>query len=149
MPDWPPATPPETKFRDYIHTMMKRMVEVKTAPWQHQLLMREMQQPTAACRELVEGYFRSEFQVLLGILDEMLPPNTPEHKRHQVGFSVVGQCVHYKVAHHVIAMLIDEDELKEHYGSQQIAEHITEMCLAALGAVTPLASNVRTLGADS
>ena len=149
MPDWTPSTPPETKLRDYIHTMMKRMVEVETAPWQPLLLMREMQQPTAACLELVQGYFRAEFQLLLGILDEILPSDTPQHKRHQIGFSVVGQCVHYKVGRHAIAMLIDEDELKEHYGTEQIAEHITEMCLAALGVVPLPVGSVRPLGADS
>ena len=138
MPEWPSETRPETKLRDYIHTMMKRMVEVKTAPWQHHLLMREMQQPTAACLELVEGYFRTEFRILLGILDEILPADTPQHRRHQIGFSVVGQCVHYNVGRHVIAMLVDEDELEEYYGTEQVAEHITEICLAALGLAPPL-----------
>ena len=149
VPDWPPGTQPETKLRDFIRTMMKRVVEVKTAPWQTLLLMREMQQPTAACRELVQGYFRTEFRILSGILDEILPSDTPQHKRHQIGFSVVGQCVHYKVGCHVIAMLIDEDELREHYGTEQIADHITEMCLAALGVVPPLAGTTGPLGADS
>ena len=141
VPDWPPGTQPETKLRDFIRTMMKRVVEVKTAPWQTLLLMREMQQPTAACRELVQGYFRTEFQILLDILAEILPSDTPQYRLHQIGFSVVGQCVHYKVGRHVIAMLIDEDELKEHYGTEQIAEHITEMCLAALGLVPPLGAS--------
>ena len=149
VPDWPSGTQPETKLRDFIHAMMKRMVEVKTAPWQHHLLMREMHQPTAACRELVQGYFRTEFRILLDILDEILPSDTPQHRRHQIGFSVVGQCVHYKVGGHVIAMLIDEDELKEHYSTEQIAEHIAEMCLAALGVVPPLVGNTRELGANS
>jgi TetR/AcrR family transcriptional regulator, regulator of cefoperazone and chloramphenicol sensitivity len=140
VPDWPLGTSPETKLRDFISTMMKRMLEVRTAPWQIHLLMREMQQPTAACRELVQGYFRSEFRILLGILDEILPSGTPQHKRHQIGFSVVGQCLHYRMGHHVIAMLVDEEELKEHYGTDQIAQHISEMCLAALGLVPPLAA---------
>ena len=143
VPDWPPGTPPETKLRDFIHTMMKRMIEVRTAPWQIHLLMREMQQPTAACRELVQGYFRTEFRLLMGILDEILPPDTPKHRRHQIGFSVVGQCVHYRMGHHAIAMLVDEEELKEHYGTDQISEHISEMCLAALGLAPPLAAGVK------
>jgi AcrR family transcriptional regulator len=148
VPDWPAGTPPATKLGDFIHTMMKRNIEVQTAPWQIHLLLREMQQPTAACRELVQGFFRAEFDLLLGILDEILPAETPEHKRHQIGFSVVGQCVHYRMGRHAIAMLVDEEELREHYGADQIAEHVSEMCLAALGLVPPLAAGVKPLSAE-
>jgi AcrR family transcriptional regulator len=142
VPDWPLGTPPATKLRDFIHTLMKRMIEVRTEPWQIHLLMREMQEPTAACRELVQGFFRKEFHRLLEILDEVLPAETPQHRRHQIGFSVVGQCVHYRMGQHAIAMLVDEEELKEHYGAEQLAEHISELCLAALGLVPPLGAEV-------
>ena len=139
VPQWSPGTPPATKLKDFIFTMMRRMVEVNTAPWQTRLLMREMAEPTTACEELVRDCFRVEFDLLLQILDEILAVETPRHKRHQIAFGVIGQCVHYRTGRHAIALLVEEDELKKYYTTEQLAEHISQMCLAALGLAPPLA----------
>jgi AcrR family transcriptional regulator len=134
---WPPGTPPEVKLRDYIEAMLARMLSERT-PWQRQLMMREMLAPTFACRELVQVNIRARFGQLLEILDEILPPDCPAHRRHQIGFSVVGQALYYHVASDVVTMLIGEEERAAHYGIDQLADHITQFCLAALGLVPPL-----------
>ncbi len=138
LPDWPAGTSPETKLRDFIRTMMTRMVVLEKAPWQVQLMMREVLQPTAACREMVQDYFRPQFELLLDILDEVLPSDTPQDKRQKVGFSIIGQCVFYRLAGDVVGLLLDEEELHEHYRVNQLADHIAQMSLAALGLVPPL-----------
>ncbi len=133
MPQWSQETPPAERLRGFIRTLTARMVALQEAPWQVQLMMREVLQPTSACKELVQEYFRPHFNLLLGILDEILPDDTPQHRRHQIGFSIVGQIVHYRLAGDVVGMLVGEDELKEHFTIEQLAKHVADFSLAALG----------------
>lgn len=137
--EWPPGTPPEVKLREYIRGMLRRMLS-KRAPWQRQLMFREMLSPTVAVRELVRTYIRARFSQLLDILDEILPPETPEHERHQTAFSVIGQAMHYHVAGEVVTLLVGEEQQGAHYQPDELADHITRFTLAALGLAAPLAS---------
>lgn len=136
---WPKGTPPTTKLREFIQTLITRMVGLEEAPWQARLMLREILQPTAACKELVDDYFRPHFDRLLGILDEILPADTPPHRRRQIGFSIVGQCVYYRVAAEVVAMMVPEDELSRNYKVENLTEHIWQFSLAALGLGPPYA----------
>src|SRR5262245_326287 len=79
MPAWPSGTPTATKLRSFIHTTLTRMLSTEQSPWQVRLMQREIFQPTSACKELVEEYFRPHFELLLGIIDEAVPPDTPLH----------------------------------------------------------------------
>lgn len=132
LPDWPPGTPPQQKLRDFIHTILMRMIGVEDEPWQARLMMREILQPTAAAQQLVQQYFRPHLEKLLSILDEMLPGETPLARRHQLAFSVIGQCLFYRFNRRIIHLLISPDELKRHYGPHQLADHISDVTLAAL-----------------
>jgi len=133
LPEWPEGTAAREKLRDFVRTMVERMIGVRRADWQMQLMMREILQPSAACRELVERYFRPQFELLLNILDEMLPPRTTYHRRAQIAFSLVGQCLYYHVARDVVAMLVPEEERQRNFSTAQLADHITEVMLASLG----------------
>lgn len=144
---WPPGTSPVAKLRDHIRTMVAHMLSERT-PWQRQLMMREILNPTVACRELVQVYFRVRFGQLLEILDEVLPPEVPPHKRQQTAFSIVGQGVFYHVANEVVTLLVGEEERAGHFGNEQLAEHITEFSLAALGLGPPLGEG-RQAGPES
>ena len=144
MPEWSNETPSETKLSDFIRTMTTRMVGLDHAPWQVRLMVREVLQPTAACEGLVREYFRPHFDLLLSILDEILPADTPLPTRHQIGFSIIGQCVHFRVAGQVVALMVGENELTQHYSVDQLAQHVTRFSLAALGLSKPLGSNVGT-----
>jgi len=141
-PAWSPGTPPEQKLKDFVLATLRRMLGVK-ANWQRQLMMREILKPTSACKELVESHFRGRFDVLLGILDEMLPADTPLHKRHQIGFGILGQCLHYRVAGEIVTMLVGEEESAEHYSPEELAETISQVALAALGLGPTLSENRR------
>jgi AcrR family transcriptional regulator len=137
-PEWSADVEPETKLYQFVRTLLVRVLSVDAAPWPTRLMMREILDPTAACKELAQEFFRPEFEMLLGILDEMLPSGTPDLQRRQLGFSVVGQCVFYRLAGGVVAALVDEAELSEHYGAEKLARHITQGTLAALGRTAPL-----------
>jgi AcrR family transcriptional regulator len=137
-PQWAQGVAPEIKLRQFVQTLLVRMLSANTAPWSTRLIMREILDPTSACKELAQEFFRPEFEMLLAILDEMLPADTPDYRRRQIGFSVIGQCVFYRLAGGVVAALVDEGELSQRYTAHDLANHITHLTLAALGRKPPL-----------
>ncbi len=133
MPSWPPDANPMEKLTGYIRTMVTRLVGLDTAPWPTRLLTREVLRPTSACRDLVEEFFRPQFDSLLEILDEIVPAATPPHQRQQLAFSIVGQCLFYRVAGGVVTMLVKPADVERHYDVEQLAQHIAWFTLSALG----------------
>ena len=138
MPQWPAGTPTAIKLRSFIHTILTRICGTAEAPWQVRLMQREVMQPTSACRELVEEYIRPHFELLQQIVGEAVPPDAPLHTRRQIAFSVIGQCLHYRMAENVIEMLVPAEELASRYTTDLLADHIAAFSLAALGLAPPL-----------
>jgi AcrR family transcriptional regulator len=143
MPQWPPGIPPADKLRQFVRTMLTRMVGVEQAPWQARLMMREVFQPTSACRELAEEYFRPQFELLLSIVGELVPKEMPFHERRRIADSVIGQCLHYRMAGDVLRLMVPANELEAHYKPEQLAAHIAEFSLAAMGAAPPVGQRSR------
>jgi len=133
LPEWPPGTPPEAKLRDFVRTMLGRVLLADEVPWQARLMAREMLQPSGAVREVAEEIIRPNDDLLVAILSEMLPEGTPPHRVQQLVFSVVGQCVFYRVGRPIFEMLVPEGQWREHYTQAQLADHIADVILAALG----------------
>lgn len=131
-PRWNQDTPPEDKLRGLIRTMLTRMIGGATTPWEQRLMFREVLKPTSACRELAEEYFRPHFDLLLRVLSELLPEDVSSLKLRQIGFSVVGQCLHYRIARPVVEMLTPPEEC-ELLNLDRIVEHVSEFTLAAIG----------------
>src|SRR5438067_7023582 len=94
-PEYPAGTPAVERLRGFIRTMVQRMV-AEPDPSATQVMMREMAKPTEACVEVVREYIRPIADILVGILDELLPPGTPHAAHYLTGFSIVGQCLFYK-----------------------------------------------------
>ncbi len=138
MPVWPVDLPAAEKIRSFVRTLLSRMLDSEQAPWQVRLMLREILQPGAATKELVHGYFRPHVELLAGVLAEVLPPETPFDRRQKIVFSIIGQCLHYRVAHDVVRALVPEEALRSHFSTEQLAEHITQFSLAALGLAPPL-----------
>jgi AcrR family transcriptional regulator len=136
--DWPEGTPPEKKLRDFIHRLVEHLLGVHASPWQERLFVRELLDPTPAFRELVREHFRVGFGQLQGILDEILPADTPRHKRDQIGLSIIGQCVYYRSSRNILPLIVGEEELQAYYGIDELAEHIAHVSLAALGRAPPV-----------
>lgn len=134
LPDWPPGTPAEQRLRDFITVMVRRVLELESSSWSVRLMMREVLEPTGICRDIVEQYLGPLFQALIEILRELLPDSTPMHRLRKVAFSVVGQCLYYRFANEVFHLLVHPLERAEHFQPDQLAEHIADLTLAALGA---------------
>ena len=129
---WPEKASPQQKLNSFIHNLLARMTGDREYSWQTRLMMREMLQPSIACKPLAEDFIRPQHDRLLAILDELLPAAVPDHRREQIAFSVVGQCMLYRVAREFVALLVPDEMRAEHFGAEQLAEHVTSFSLAAL-----------------
>lgn len=138
LPQLPPGMPPDEKLRFFIRNLLERMIDPNRPAWHSQLMLREMAQPTKACEALVEGYIRPMANVLLSILDEIVPQTTANEDRFLIGFSIVGQCLFHKV-HKPVAKLLVGEPTYEAYTVERLADHIARYSLAALGYAEPFA----------
>ncbi|MBL9094599.1 MAG: CerR family C-terminal domain-containing protein [Planctomycetaceae bacterium] len=136
-PTWPAGTPAEQKLRDFIFATLCRMIGRNERGWEFRLMLREITQPTGACEELVRDYIRPHFELLQSILAELLPASTPDIQRRRIGFSIIGQCLHYRVAEPILRWLLPPAEFEQNT-PEQLADHIACFTLAALGYGPPL-----------
>jgi AcrR family transcriptional regulator len=132
LPIWDDSTPAEVKLRGFVGVLLERMLGDDQAPWHAQLMLREIARPNLACEELVRDYIRPHFEVLKGILRELLPVDVSEERLALTAFSVVGQCLFYRVARPVVSMLLGDDR-SDRLTTGLLADHITGVMLAALG----------------
>ena len=132
LPDLDRLVVPPEKLRAFVHTITARMAGIDEAPWQTQLLMREVLSPTEACRSLVEEYFRPMMSVLLDIIQEIVPASVTASRRQQIAFSIVGQCVFYRAASDVVSLMVPKEDLKHNYSIEQLADHIADVAIASL-----------------
>ncbi len=130
MPHWPDGTPPEQKLRTFIGVVLTRMLEAHAQPWQMQLLVRELSQPTAAGVELVREFIRPVYEFLWSILREMLP-DVSDERLHLISISIVGQCFYLRVGRKVLSLVVGEEEFQT-YDTERLIEHITDFSLAAV-----------------
>ena len=147
MPEWSADTPPSEKLAMFVLTLMRRMLGEQGDPWQTRLVVREIMEPTKACEEMVQEAFRPVFEMLIGILAEMMPPETPRHELHKLALSLIGQCFYYRSNEKILNMLIPTEELQEHFALEQLAHHITAVMLAAMGQRPPL--GIHSVGSQS
>ncbi|MEX1039910.1 MAG: CerR family C-terminal domain-containing protein [Pirellulaceae bacterium] len=133
-------TPPtEGDPREWLYRFVFSMVSLSMeahdrADPHHMLLMREIANPTEALEGIVREFIEPHFNMLNAILEPLLPPDTPSLKRKMFGFSVIGQCIYYKMAAPIIPMLLTEEE-REQLDAEQIARHITDVVLTSLDAL--------------
>jgi len=139
-PRWSADTPPATKLREYVHGLLTRLLDQRRPSWHAQLMAREITDPTNACRALVESYIRADFEVLDEILSELLPPGTSDTDRHLVAFSVVGQCLHFKIHRPIAIFLVGEEEIASH-DIERLTEHVAHFSLAAVGKQPPVCAD--------
>jgi AcrR family transcriptional regulator len=131
------AAGPAEQLRSFIHHFLTRVLAINhPQDWRHRLMLREMLQPTSASDVLVRESIRPHFEQLQQVMRQFCP-NADERKLNALTFSVIGQCLHYKMARPVTERLIGP----EAFGAldlEFLTDHITSFCLAALGSIPPL-----------
>jgi AcrR family transcriptional regulator len=131
LPSWPEGTPARQKLRDFVRMFLNRVAVDHEPAWHGQLIMREMLLPTKACLEFVTDHVRPTFEVMRQILRELLPSHVSEQTRVLIGFSVVGQILHYRSARPVLVMLVGAETFQS-FDVETLTDHITEFSLAAI-----------------
>ena len=131
----PPA--PTERLRSFIHDFLCRVLAIHhPEDWRHRLMLREMLHPTLASDVLIREAIRPKFERLQGILREFCP-DADERKLNALAFSVIGQCMHYRMGRPIAERLIGRDSF-ESLDLDFLTDHITSFCLAALGCTPPL-----------
>jgi AcrR family transcriptional regulator len=127
---------PAEQLRVYIHHFLANVLAMnQNDTWHTKLMLREILCPTAACEALVREAIRPRFDRLLGILRGVCPL-AGERRLFALAFSVIGQCLHYKMARGVTERLIGSDAFAA-LDLDFLTDHITSFTLAALGLGTP------------
>jgi AcrR family transcriptional regulator len=136
-PDPVPGVPATTQLRGFIRTMVDRMLRPQRASALI-LIMRELSQPSQACAEVVREYIQPIAARLQGILDQLMP-EAPYARKFMTAFSIVGQCMEYRLHRPVMMLLMGEENFKK-ITAEQIAEHIAEFTLKGLGGTAETAA---------
>ncbi len=124
--------PAEQRLRRRIQLLLLRLLSDQDEDsWETQLMMREMQQPTAVFEQVVRQYFRPLFSEISEILAQLTLPGTKMEVCHRLAFSVVGQCLYYRIGRQAIRLLVSERERAEFHQHDALVEHITSVTLAA------------------
>jgi len=132
--DFPADSQPAEQLRYFIHHFLENVLAINDPEdWRHRLILRELLHPTAASDVLIREVIRPRFERLEQIVQRFCP-DADERKRHALAFSIIGQCLHYRMARPFAERLIG----REAFGALDLdflTEHITTFCLAALGAL--------------
>lgn len=128
----PADASPEDRLREFVSTFLTRMLSEDAQPWQHRIMTREMLSPTDACKEITEEQFRPVFERLIDVIAELAPAGASRMVCRRYGFSIVGQCIHYKLAGPIIDLLTPPEELTQQRDIPALTSHIVDMTLAAL-----------------
>lgn len=129
--DYDPKAKPEENLRLFLRTLLSRVLGVNAQAWQSQLMMREVLDPTEACRDMVESFIRPQLNQLQEILRPLLPSGLSRAERTQIAFSIIGQVLFYRFAGKV-AELLTANQSRTHYDIAHLEEHILRFSLAAL-----------------
>ncbi len=123
---------PALRLRSFIHHFLGRVLSMnRPEDWQHRLMLREMIAPTTFSEILVREGIRPRFERIKALMAEICP-EADDRRLNVLVFSVIGQCLHYKMARRITERLIGH----EGYGAldlEFLTDHITSFCLAALG----------------
>jgi AcrR family transcriptional regulator len=123
---------PVEQLRRFIHHFLSNTLAVdRSGGWHHALMLRELHRPTAACRTLVDQVIRPKFERLTRILTQ-LRPDLEGRSLAATAFSVIGQCLHYRMARPIAERLIGTEAFAQ-LDADFLSDHITEFTLKALG----------------
>ena len=137
-PEAMPDLTPGEDLRHYVGAFLSNVVALQSSTWHQTLMLREMVNPTRASEALVRESIRPRFERLSGIL-RRLCPEADERRIQALAFSVVGQCLHYKLTRSIAERLVGAEAFGR-LDLDYLTDHVTRFTLAALGAAPPFHS---------
>ena len=131
-------------LREYVATFLSNVVALESPTWHQTLMLRELVNPTRASEALVREAIRPRFELLSTIL-RRLCPGADERRIHALAFSVVGQCLHYKLTRPISERLVGVEAFGR-LDRAYLTDHITRFTLAALGKACPIGTEFEDAG---
>lgn len=128
------------RLRLFIAGFMRKLMDPGRPNWHAKLISREMIEPTGVLDMMIEKSIRPQFELLCGIVAEMLsvPVETPP--TYLCAASVLGQCLHYHHTREVTTRLCPGFYNDPGVGSE-LTEHIMAFSLHAIrGVASDIAS---------
>ena len=120
------------RLRGFIRHFLERVLAMnRPEDWQHRVMLREMLAPTPFSEVLVREGIRPRFERLKSLMREICP-EADDRRLNVLVFSVIGQCLHYKLARRITERLIGEEGYQA-LDLDYLSDHIASFCLAALG----------------
>lgn len=134
---WPlPETgldqPAAVRLHVFVQTLCRRVLSPQTTDWPMRLLLREIVEPTTAGEDLVREGFQPFFEALLDILRLLVPEDVPPAKLQQIGFSIIGQCLFYRVHQRAVRLMVSEHDQAEYFSADELARHVLDFSMAAI-----------------
>lgn len=123
---------PEKALQLFIETLAHRVLNRDVESWKHELLVREFMHPSKACQEMMEETIHPFIGSLHCILRRLMPDGTPQYIVEQLAFSVISQCVYYRLQNRLVTLLVDPEDLENHYSPKKLGEHIFRFSVAAI-----------------
>ena len=123
--------PPEARLRNFVRTILNRLLDESRPMWNVRLIAQEMVSPTESFDGVVKVFYKPTVEHLREIVREILGRGARDELVHRCTFSILGQCLYYQQARHIIETLVPDDP-KMTGDSEGIAEHIINFSLPAL-----------------
>jgi TetR/AcrR family transcriptional regulator, regulator of cefoperazone and chloramphenicol sensitivity len=120
---------PEFKLRAYVHVFLERVVKTAGDNWIHQLMMREMADPTPALDLVAERVIRPRLEYVAGLVAEILHREVDDEVVKRCVLSVQAQ-VHAAMPSYMAKRLLPD--LHNSAALDQLAEHIAQFSLAGI-----------------
>ncbi len=124
--------PPREQLRTYIRVFITRVVAGGGNTWIHQLMMREMADPTPALDLVIEQVIRPRLGYLAGVVAGVMGCTADDARVLPCAFSVNAQCL--ALLHHKGAARINPAITMNAAGIDAMVDHITRFSLAGIEA---------------
>jgi TetR/AcrR family transcriptional regulator, regulator of cefoperazone and chloramphenicol sensitivity len=135
LPKWPEGATPAEKLRGYITQFAATLIRTRRPTWHHLLVSRELAQPTDGCLAFIRDFARPHFEVLAGLLREVLPEVDPI-RINLTALSIIGQVIHHLCARTIISLIVGPEV--DQYDAATVGRHVADFSLAALGLAPPI-----------
>jgi TetR/AcrR family transcriptional regulator, regulator of cefoperazone and chloramphenicol sensitivity len=126
--------PPEDQLRAFVTRYLTGLMGTGRPAWASRLTALEMSRPSPALKKVVDEIVRPTERRLREVISMILGLPPDDDNVRMCAHSIVGQCLHYRHAEHVLAHLwprLWEDP----HRLDKLADHIINFSLAALHAM--------------
>ncbi|MBF0507813.1 MAG: CerR family C-terminal domain-containing protein [Deltaproteobacteria bacterium] len=128
-----PESTPEERLHAFIRSLLFRVLDESRPTWHARLMAREIAEPTAALDQMIENILGPLYGYLTMVVKQLISDEANDELVHNCMFSIMGQCLFYHNARHVISKLYHKK-----FGPEVIERLSTHIMRFSLGAMKDL-----------